>query len=518
MNPANKDAIPVAFLSSLSDGLENLREQLFADSKGQLWVAEQNRSDLDPGKKHPLEIVDACVDALKQTEIFICVLGGSEQAMLAGGTPIELGGIESLVSYFEIEIFQASLIQIPIVFFERAGFTPGRSMAEFLKVLNRSAVVTRWIKGLPNSETTQIRNAVKATIQNRGNLQKRAARQLRRAASDLATRLIATRGRLRDVLAGGSDMLWMQGDRISPKPRKSGDEATLNRAQNLLRIAAEEKRHDHRLSRLYLVFRELMASFYLDSFDPKPLGLWNSAFGLWCGSAAWYGLHNHLALGVIGGLWSQHLVRARLQKDRPSDIINADLRPPLGGLASAYLSLAKLCGNPWLRWQVCRAGIKLANAVIEAGAGDDLGIFAVRGSLFFAELRPFSGMSDFKKLLLLAEKQPERLELNAEAHTYLGRGYTLLRQCDKAGEHLREAVKLWEHIVQEKQSEEEFLVKAMKHLLDYQIKTRQFEEATATASRALHLAQSKGISDQARQIENILANTALKLHRDKAAK
>jgi hypothetical protein len=49
----------------------------------------------------------------------------------------------------------------------------------------------------------------------------------------------------------------------------------------------------------------------------------------------------------------------------------------------------------------------------------------------------------------------------------------------------------------------------MKHLLDYQIRIRQIDEAAATASSALSLARSRGISDQARQIEQIVTNADL---------
>src|SRR6202022_17094 len=99
-----------------------------------------------------------------------------------------------------------------------------------------------------------------------------------------------------------SDMLWMLGDSIRTG---SPDASTIARARKLLEAAAKEKRHDRRLSRLYLVFRELMTMPSLDTRETEALALWNSAFGMWCGSAAWYGLHNHLAMGVIGGLWSQ---------------------------------------------------------------------------------------------------------------------------------------------------------------------------------------------------------------------
>lgn len=489
----------VAFLSSLSRGLEKLRVHLHKECRGQLWVAEENRPELKT--KHPLEIVDVCVEALKASEIFICVLGGTSRATRTGGTAIEVDGLETRVSYFEIEVFQAALSQIPVVLLYLSDFSPGPRMDAFLRVLERCSIVTRRITGLPSNNQARIIKEVRAAIAERTHLRLKASRQLDTAASDLATRLVSKRGKLRDVGAGGTDMLWMHGDAIS---EPAGDQAVLNRALTFLQIARSEKRHDKRLSRLYVAFRELMTMPYQHTLEPDVLSAWNSGFGLWCGSAAWYGLHNHVAMGVISGLWSQHVVRELLRHHSSGSDSNPELRRPFGALASAYLSLSKMCSSRLWRRRVTQAGIALATRVVETGADDDPGIYAVRGSLFFVQLNPLRAMSDFRQLLSRARKQPSNIGLNAEAHTYIGRGYALTHRRVKAREHLTEAVRLWERHVQETHAGEEFLVKAMKHLLAFQVQTRQFEHASITAANALRIARSSGVYDQARQIEEIL--------------
>ena len=248
---------------------------------------------------------------------------------------------------------------------------------------------------------------------------------------------------------------------------------------------------------------------YLETSDPEPLALWNSTFEMWWGSSAWYGLHNHLAMGAIGALWSQHVVRDRLRdynKFKDSD----DLLPPWGSLASAYYSLARVCHHPWWRWRVSNAGIELANMVIKTCPERDPTIYAVRGSLYFVQLQPWRGMSDFEHLLALARKRPADLRLNAEAHTYLGRGYALTQRLTRAKIHLAEAVALWNESVKNGFGEE-FLVKAMKHLLELQVKTRQVDAAKATAQEALRIARTSGVSDQVRQIEQILLKAKIHL-------
>lgn len=297
-------------------------------------------------------------------------------------------------------------------------------------------------------------------------------------------------------------MLWLGGEDIKVA---TVDGAAFARAQTLLSVARAEANHDLRLSRLYFLFRDLMAMPYRQTENPEILALWNSAFGLWCGSAAWYGLHNHLALGVIGGLWSQHLVRKRLV-DNHAKIDEAELIPPYGSLASAYFSLAQMCPLLW-RLRVAGAGIQLANRVISAGVERDLGILAVRGSLFFARGRPDLGMNDFHRLLSYAEKKPDNLTLRAEAHTYLGRGYASTFRRGKAFPHLKIAVDAWRGHVASTGTGYEFLIKSLKHLLAVQIKLRDVDAANATATEAINMARFHGVRDQARQIEQ-LANRA----------
>lgn len=504
---ATNEARHLAFLSSLSLGLRKLRRDLHDDCRGQLWVAEIDRPDLKT--KHPLEIVDVCVQALKQSEVFICVLGGSARATRTGGTAIDVSGLETRVSYFEIEVFQAALSQIPVVLLQRSDFSPGPRMQEFLHVLQRSAVVTRRVESLPSgNDNARIRKEARAAIDDRAELKQKASRTAQSAAGDLVERLASARSQLPNVGAGGTDMLWMHGDSIG---EAVGDQATLSRAIALLEIAEAEKQHDRRLSRLYLAFRELMTIPYQTTLDPDVLSAWNSAFDLWCGSASWYGLHNHTTMGVIGGLWSQHVVRQRLAGLTGAKSRAGDLRPPSGALASAYLSLSRLCPRQLWKRRVCRAGIKLATDVVKTGADDDPGIFAVRGSLFFVELNPLRAMSDFRELLSRAQKQPSNLGLNAEAQTYIGRGYALTGRPKKARGHLTEAVRLWEEHVARENAGQEFLVKAMKHLLALEIQTRKFDEARAVAGDALLIARANGVFDQARQIETMLENGNLVL-------
>jgi hypothetical protein len=492
-----KEPKHVAFLSSLSEGLWTLREQLHSDNGGKLWVAE--KSDENLKLLHPLARADACITALISSEVFICVLAGEGASAVHGGTPIELDGLESLVSFFEIEVFEAALHSVPLVLLMHKEFRPGRRMEEFLRVLRRSSVVAHSKEKLVNKEIIlEVRHAIK----NRKALRRAAARGLRRAARTFASELVAQRANLRNVYLGGSDMLWLRGmDMKSDEP----DGATFARAKQLLAVAKAQERHDVRLSRLYHAFRDLMTMPYRQTEDREVLHLWDESFGLWCGSAAWFGLHNHVALGVIGGLWSQDLVRQRLMPSLKKNE-RRELVQPWGSLASAYYSLSRLCTPRW-RLKVADVGIELANRVISRGIERDPGILAVRGSLFFSRLRPDRGMTDFRNLLKYAESRSGNTMLVGEAHMYLGKGYTLTNRSKKAIAHLEASVRLWRTYVADKRSGREFLVKALKNLLETQIKLRQRDAALKTAQEAITLALQAGINDQLRQLK-IMASEA----------
>jgi hypothetical protein len=53
--------------------------------------------------------------------------------------------------------------------------------------------------------------------------------------------------------------------------------------------------------------------------------------------------------------------------------------------------------------------------------------------------------------------------------------------------------------------------KVLKHLLALQIQRRQYDEAASTVSEALKISISRGISDQARQIEELTMRHRLQL-------
>lgn len=325
----------VAFLSSLSGMNRKMREDLYAANKPLLWVAEGNRPDL--AEKRPMEIVDTCIEALSNSELFICCLLGNDRGQSAGGTLIEVGDVEAQVSYFEIEVFAAAARGLPIVFLETETFSADQRLAEWLEILQRSAVPVLWEE---KSKVKDLPARIKNLITRRQELVTNWKTEAEGATKRLLMALVSARGNVEAVRHGGSDLLWSNRNRFE---RSYSDDQVLQRATALLETVKNQSDPNRKMSRLYFVFRELFARPYTETKSPELLACWNDALGEWWGASSWYGLHNHISMGVISTLGTQAVVRESLKRTAASDVIAPDnLLPPHGPLASAYYSLGKL--------------------------------------------------------------------------------------------------------------------------------------------------------------------------------
>src|SRR5208283_389297 len=99
---------------------------------------------------------------------------------------------------------------------------------------------------------------------------------------------------------------------------------------------------ERKLSRLWLVMRELMPAAPSEPRFAEYLPFWDQALGRWGSAAAWYGLHAHLYLGGLAALQSVADVRAILRDRCLMRATPAETAPPSTALASALYSIAKL--------------------------------------------------------------------------------------------------------------------------------------------------------------------------------
>ncbi len=498
-NPKRAPIPYPAFLSSLTSDLKDLRKGLHAALPSLLWVAEYDYPELNPEAKEPLEIVDALLEQLKLCDLFICVLGGNRNAEGKKGTPIQVSTVSSQVSYFEIEVFQAALHRIPAIFLKRSDFVPSPDLAGFLELLRGCAIEARWIENLSNN---QIKFEVERAIGEREELRAASQDRISLAAGELAERLLRQRGNLKGARPGQSDMLFLQGKELFHEHSNG----SFDKAKTLLASASRESRHDHRLARLYLALRELMSMPDRHSEDSELLLLWNDLLDMWWGSAAWYGLHNHLSMGALGALSSQLKIRDRLSIYFPKE---KGFRPPLGSLASAYFSLSKLVLDKQLQVELCDTGISLSTEAIKLYGNEDPGIYAVRGSLLYIRGRHSWALWDFLRLYFLALRQPKNHRLNAEARSYLGKAFVKMRMHSLGESHLNESAHLWRQIVLQEGNGKEFLIKTLKNLIELHLTKRNYDKALSVAHEAAVLIEELKAVDQKNQIEAMLRKAAL---------
>ncbi len=118
-------------MSSLCRELEDLRTLIFEDAGHgtQVYVDEKVKWR-NTGKQDDLEAADELIRRVREADLFICVLGGRRH-----GSPVRIDTRPSVVSFFEIELFQAALLKKEIYFFVRDDFDPEPKLRNLLKIL-----------------------------------------------------------------------------------------------------------------------------------------------------------------------------------------------------------------------------------------------------------------------------------------------------------------------------------------------------------------------------------------------
>ena len=121
MDTSQSKTFPV-FVSSLCRRakLEDLRAKVYYDIGKETYVYIDERfHPRNIEQQDDLESADELISRVRQADTFICILGGSSH-----GSSIKVDERPSNVSFFEIELFQAALLEKQIHVFVRDDFTP----------------------------------------------------------------------------------------------------------------------------------------------------------------------------------------------------------------------------------------------------------------------------------------------------------------------------------------------------------------------------------------------------------
>lgn len=431
MNNLQNKTFPV-FVSSLCRraALENLRAKIYNEVGGKTYVyVDEQFKRRDIPRQDDLEAADELISRVREANTFICILGGTSH-----GSEIKVDGQSSSVSFFEIELFQAALLEKEMHVFVRDDFTPEPPLEALLEILRFA--FPEW-RGLKRQSESDILLGVERVVE--GTLHRRASKhwlKLRAPINRLVQSFYTARARNRP----NPSVLFLHG---ATEPRSEGPRLEILRP--LATAIEHQLNEEKRLSRLWIGLRELMAYGYEDMRDKELLGYWNHLLAEWARAGAWYGLHADTPLGCLAALNSLTRVRERLGmlcrgKNEPGDTAF-----PGGALASSKYSIAKRLYVKSDREARLNEALRDLHRSLDIPGGDRSGLLAIRGSIFRQMGRMAECIGDYEEVLRIRKQTHAPVSQIGEALCELGFGYLRdlsprkgLRLCQEGVEMLKQ--------------------------------------------------------------------------------
>lgn len=255
---------PYMFVSSFTEEHRPLRHDLYEIGQAlgrYVWVCEHPDCRPDLYGRAPLEICDELIAHVREAEIYVAILGGVRRGAHEHGTLINVGDSPSAVSHFEIELFQAALLGKQVELFIAEGFSPGPRLLALLEIVEFALPENAWRAPMSDSDIArEVKRLLCAPKKSNWWLGSR-RHELRQR---LVTRFYHKRGR-----AGHARLLFLGGEYERNGPT---DESLVRK---LLAQVESTKDQEHRLARLWLVVRELMAAPPDDDKFAEFRPLWN---------------------------------------------------------------------------------------------------------------------------------------------------------------------------------------------------------------------------------------------------
>ncbi len=460
-----------AFLSSLYTEHKKLREDLYSIGKGRLWVAEH--SDKALADRPPLEIIDTLIDRVREADLFICVLGGPHtgRGTYDHGTPIPVDDRLSNVSYFEIELYQAALLQKPIALFISNGFSPQARLRTVLDIL-QFAFPDAWPTPMDDQEIIE---KVGALLESENQSPVIHYKRLVTGFDNARSKPLKSSGPNREIL-------FLDG--AFEQRRSFPDKELIDSIISSIDTTVD---HERRLARLWIAIRELMAAPYYEPRYKEFRETWNKSLGSWAKAGAWYGLHGHIYMGCVAALHRMAEVREIIRQSSTTSKDPVMTGHPGGPLASAYYSIAK---KSYRRRNLKKALWHLERGMNEKSS-DLSGLYAIRGSIHRQLGHFFKAVDDYRTTLELREKSDAPETQIGEALSELGFGYLFLGRWIKAVNCLERGVKMLEQT-----PPSGFLVRAKRKLaIAYRV-TGRLTKARELKAEADRLAMSIKALDQ----------------------
>lgn len=282
-----------------------------------IWLAE-DFAQLNPSSTlSPLEKALFCVEGVRQADTYVAVVRSRY------GSGIDLAAHErTQASFFELELFEAALLQKPALIFILKGAELSDRLEGLLRLLAPAFPGLVWISLDEDEIYRRVSRLVEVLDHPWRRLRLNPVAPSVRRVSD---QLTSHRHQLYDPLGELPPFQFLDGriDQSATAPSEAVVEDLLGRVDR-------ESSHHIRLVLLWMAIRELMGAPPNSPEGQACEALWERALGSWTRSGSWYGLHGHLLMGCLGSLGSL----ARIQALRLGR-----LTPPHGPLgASTTLS------------------------------------------------------------------------------------------------------------------------------------------------------------------------------------
>lgn len=474
---------PYAFLSSPVYGLEEVRQRIHGlelpDGRS-IWVDEIDRPRAI-ATVDPFDTIDDLFALVRKSSAFLVLLSKGRY-----GTSIKVGGPHAHVSFWEAELFYAVLSGKPVQVFVLDDFAPDPKLSSLLSILDFALPRESWSgPHSPSSVAGSVHEYLLAQLND-----ERTLGAPRSVQSRLTESFYTHRGL--DAVGGAAateELRFLDGHLYDPTV-----EPNLDVVKRLLATVTRLQDEEKRLSRLWLVFRELSGSTIENPKNADLLPYWNTFFGAWASAGSWYGLHAHLHLGVLSALTVQARVRERMVSLASREWQDEPTLYPGGALASSRYSIARKIGRRKLKNRLLQAATRDLERELSEGSGDPANLYAIRGSIYRQMGRYLAGVRDYEEVFRLRKLSNASEGKLGEALSELGFGYLFCLRPFKGRDLLRDGVKLLSH----GDSRTGFLIRAKRKLAIAYALTGSLRMARQEREEAQHLAREHGIYDQIR--------------------
>ena len=470
-----------AFLSSPVEGLLNIRagiHNLALPDDKTIWVDEIDnpRSLTDPA----FTTVDDLFARIREASVLLVLLGTERH-----GTGLSIAGHEAHVSYWEVELFYAILLAKDVQVFELEGFVPSAKLAELLRMLRHA---------LPRSAWSGPHKTGDITAEVRRFLLDRFGRKVPRPRSRLVGAIVDGLFHLRGRdgyggMAEKESLLFVDGEPFDPTVK--ANETVILR---LLSEVEMLKNEEGRLTRLWVVYRELQGAPYTEQRFADFLPYWNRFFSQWASAGSWYGLHGHPHLAVLPALVEQARVREKMRAIGSSLWKDDDMGYPGGALATTRYSIARRSASFRNRRFLLGAALADLNRSLREEIEDCTNLLAIRGSVYRKSGAVWAAVRDYEVVLKQRQNAGKPEASIGEALSELGYGYLFQLRLWRGRSLLEEGVRL----LRNHPTRSGFLIRATRKLAVAYAVTGELGKARQTIKDARDLAKEHRVFDQVR--------------------